>query len=162
MRSKTWDVEIIDHQQQVPLSDESLDVLRLATAQVLPLLTSYQCEAHHLDELELLEIAFVDTVESDRIHREFMNVPGETDVITFLHGELIICPAVAQRQAQEHGEPLMRELLRYIIHGMLHLAGHLDDAPEVRNVMEQAQEKLVAWAWENGNFTAESTENTQK
>ena len=162
MRSECPAVEIIDHQRQMALSEDSLRQLRRAAEGVWPLLQSYRCEAHHLDGLNLLEVAFVSTAESDRIHREFMNVPGETDVITFLHGELIICPLVAKQQAEEHGEPVMRELLRYIIHGMLHLAGHQDDQENLRIAMEQAQEELVARAWKNGNFCVESTENAKK
>ncbi|MFM2170884.1 MAG: rRNA maturation RNase YbeY [Verrucomicrobiota bacterium] len=162
MRSEIPEVEIINHQTQVRLTEDSLVFLRLAALRVWPRLASFQCLPHHLESIEVLEIAFVSAAESDRAHREFMDVAGETDVITFLHGELVICPAVAERQAREHGEPLMRELLRYVIHGMLHLAGHTDDRKAARIVMEQAQEKLVTWAWENGNFTVESTENTQK
>ena len=159
MRTECLVVEIIDHQTQIALSDDSLRLLCQAAESIWPLLEPYQCEVHHLYDLHLLEVAFVSSAESDRIHREFMNVPGETDVITFLHGELIICPWVAKQQAEEHGEPLLRELLRYIIHGMLHLAGHQDDQENLRIAMEQAQEELVAWAWKQGDFGAESTEN---
>lgn len=162
MRNGCLVVEIIDHQKQVAFSSDSLRQLCLAAESVWPLLESHRCEKHHLDDLNLLEVALVSTAESDRIHREFMNVPGETDVITFLHGELIICPLVAKQQAEEHGEPVLRELLRYIIHGLLHLAGHEDDQEKLRIAMEQAQEELVARAWKNGDFCAESTRNAKK
>lgn len=162
MKSDCPVVEIIDHQKQMVLPEGSLQRLCRAAESVWPMLESYRCEEHHLDDLHLLEVAFVSASESDRIHREFMNVPGETDVITFLHGELIICPIVAKKQAEEYGEPVMRELLRYIIHGMLHLAGHQDDRDNLRFAMERAQEELVAQAWNNGDFCAEMTENSKK
>lgn len=155
-------MEIIDHQTQIALSEDSLRLLCRAAENVWPLLKPYRYEEHHLDDLHLLEVAFVSSAESDRIHREFMNVPGETDVITFLHGELIICPWVAKQQAEQYDEPLLRELLRYIIHGMLHLAGHQDDQENLRMAMEHAQEELVAWAWKHGDFAADSTENRRK
>jgi probable rRNA maturation factor len=41
----------------------------------------------------------------------------------------------------------LRELLRYVIHGLLHLAGHEDEDPSDREKMEAAQEPLVAMLW---------------
>ena len=76
--------------------------------------------------LATLEVALVDDATSDRVHRDFMNIEGPTDVITFHHGEIVIGAEVAQRQAAEYGEPLAREILRYLVHGLLHLAGHED------------------------------------
>lgn len=99
---------------------------------------------HHLASIE---VALVDEVASDRVHREFMEIPGATDVITFHHGEIVICTEVARRQAAEYGEPLSRELLRYLIHGLLHLAGHDDQQPTEQTTMETAQESLIAELW---------------
>lgn len=101
-----------------------------------------------LAELECVEVALVDDVESDRVHREFMSIEGATDVITFDHGEIVIGVEVAERQAAEYGEPVLRELLRYLVHGLLHLAGHEDGTPEERKQMEAAQEELVKRVWE--------------
>jgi probable rRNA maturation factor len=64
-------------------------------------------------------------------------------------------------QAAEHGEPLLRELLRYIIHGMLHLAGHLDDQENRRIVMESIQEQLVGELWSREDFGVFSEENAK-
>lgn len=100
-----------------------------------------------LSEHECIEVAFVDDETSARVHDQFMGIPGETDVITFHHGEIVIGVEVAFRQAAENGEPPLRELLRYIIHGLLHLAGHEDESPEDRAIMEAAQEPLVVEFW---------------
>jgi probable rRNA maturation factor len=81
---------------------------------------------------------------------DFMEIPGATDVITFHHGEIVIGAEVAKRQAEEYGEPLGREILRYFVHGLLHLAGHEDAEPEDREAMESAQEKMVAALWTDG------------
>lgn len=96
---------------------------------------------------ECVEVALVDDETSARVHDQFMGVPGETDVITFHHGEIVIGVEVAFRQALENGEPPLRELFRYIVHGLLHLAGHEDGEPEERARMEAAQEPLVAKLW---------------
>lgn len=98
-------------------------------------------------EHECVEVALVDDETSARVHEQFMGIPGETDVITFHHGEIVIGVEVAFRQAAENGEPPLRELLRYVVHGLLHLAGHEDGEAADRAAMEAAQEPLVAKLW---------------
>jgi probable rRNA maturation factor len=56
-----------------------------------------------------------------------------------LHGELFICPAVAVAQAREFGTDWRSELVRYVIHGLLHLLGHDDRQPAARRRMKQAE-----------------------
>jgi probable rRNA maturation factor len=100
-----------------------------------------------LFHLATLEVALVDDVTSDQVHRDFMEIEGATDVITFHHGEIVIGAEVAERQAAEYGEPLAREILRYFVHGLLHLAGHEDADPAERAAMEAAQEIIVTQLW---------------
>ncbi len=97
--------------------------------------------------LATIEVALVDDATSDQVHREFMEIEGATDVITFHHGEIVIGAQVAERQAAEYEEPLARELLRYFVHGLLHLAGHEDAETQDRLKMESAQETIVAQLW---------------
>lgn len=69
-----------------------------------------------------------------KLHREFLNLRGTTDVMTFnltdpgaaLEGEVYICLDQARRQAKEYRVPLYQEVARLAAHGVLHLAG-LDD-----------------------------------
>lgn len=100
-----------------------------------------------LGHLATLEIALVDDSTSARVHQDFMNIDGPTDVITFHHGEIVIGTEVAQRQALEFNEPLAREILRYLVHGLLHLAGHEDADPVERLTMEAAQETILVSLW---------------
>ncbi len=100
-----------------------------------------------LSHLATLEVALVDDTTSDQVHRDFMDIEGPTDVITFHHGEIVICAEVAQRQAAEYNEPLPREILRYFVHGLLHLAGHDDTDGDSRAVMEPLQEMMVTRLW---------------
>ena len=100
-----------------------------------------------LATLESVEVALVDDSESDRVHRDFMGIEGATDVITFEHGEIVIGVEVAKRQAAEYEEPELRELLRYLVHGLLHLAGHEDQEEDDRKRMEEVQEQIVAELW---------------
>ena len=100
-----------------------------------------------LCHLATLEVAIVDDATSDQVHRDFMDIEGATDVITFHHGEIVIGAQVAERQAAEYDEPLAREILRYFVHGLLHLAGHEDADSAERAAMEAAQETIVTRLW---------------
>lgn len=93
---------------------------------------------------EDLEITLLDDSAIARVHLDYLKIPGATDVITFEHGEILISLETAERQAAEFGDSFEREVLRYIVHGMLHLAGYDDRDPESRAAMEAVQEELVA------------------
>jgi probable rRNA maturation factor len=107
-------------------------------------------EENSLAHLATLEVALVDDQTSERVHFDFMEIPEPTDVITFHHGEIVIGAEVALRQAEEYGEPFGREILRYFVHGLLHLAGHEDAEESERKAMEAAQEEIVAKLWAMG------------
>ena len=100
-----------------------------------------------LRELAGVEISLVSDRVIARVHRQFMNIPGATDVITFAHGEIVVSAATAARQAQENGESVEREVARYIVHGFLHLHGHEDAEPDSAAAMWQAQERVLGELW---------------
>jgi probable rRNA maturation factor len=135
---------IENHQTVVEIPPDWLQALEqaapLAAAEALRVACSADAPLALLDSVD---VALVDDPTSDRVHREFMDIPGCTDVITFHHGEIVIGVEVAFRQAREFGEPPGRELLRYLVHGLRHLAGQEDDTPEARAIMEAAQEDII-------------------
>lgn len=122
------------------MEDAAPEAARLALAQAA-------ADDSPLSHLATLEVALVDDETSDRVHRDFMDIEGPTDVITFHHGEIVIGTQVAERQAADYGEPLAREILRYLVHGLLHLAGHEDGETQGRAAMESAQEHIVSALW---------------
>lgn len=140
---------VADHQSIAPLSSEWLVLLERAGSAAAGRILEHHLQGDDppLPGLEAVEVALVDDETSDRVHRDFMGIAGATDVITFEHGEIVIGRQVATRQAAEFGEPELRELLRYLVHGLLHLAGHEDAVPADRKRMEAAQEELVAGLW---------------
>jgi len=143
---------IIGNHQEITAVPESWltaleDVAREAADLALAHAAGDDTPLHHL---ATLEVALVDDETSDRVHREFMDIPGPTDVVTFHHGEIVIGAQVAERNAAEYGEPMGRELLRYLVHGLLHLAGHEDGDPDGRARMESVQEMIVRQLWERG------------
>jgi probable rRNA maturation factor len=98
-------------------------------------------------ELPGTEITLVSDRRMAALHRQFLQMSGPTDVITFEHREIVVSAETAAREAAGHGEPLERELGRYIVHGLLHLRGHEDSTPGARAIMWRAQERLLRRLW---------------
>jgi probable rRNA maturation factor len=71
-------------------------------------------------------------------------LPPEPAEMPLLVGDVVICPAVAARNAPEHAGTYDDELALLVVHGILHLMGmdHLDDAEA--NAMEQRERELLA------------------
>jgi len=146
------EVIIGNHQEATTISEHWLTSLeQIAPKATQDALDHALTKDAPLVHLSTLEVAFVDDETSDRVHRDFMNIEGATDVITFHHGEIVIGAEVAERQAKQYDEPLARELLRYFIHGLLHLAGHEDTDPDERKAMEKIQETIVADIWKSSS-----------
>ena len=95
------------------------------------------------------------------INSQFLQHEGTTDVITFDHseaqesrrkaapgyrqinGELFICVDEAVAQARSFRTTWQEELVRYIVHGILHLLGHDDHDAAVRRRMKREENRLV-------------------
>lgn len=91
-----------------------------------------------------VEVTFVSDAAIAKVHRDFMDIAGATDVITFDHGEIVISPETARGNAERFGRPLDEELARYIVHGLLHLNGYEDKAPADFARMHAVQEEVLA------------------
>jgi len=105
-----------------------------------------------LRSLDRIECTVVGNRTMARIHREFLDIQGPTDVITFPYGEILVCAPVADSRAREFGHDVTTELALYCIHGLLHLAGHDDTNPALAKRMAKEQEKILAKAV--GNVSA--------
>ncbi len=107
-----------------------------------------------LDQLGLefqLGVELVGARAMTRANLQFLGHPGSTDVITFdygstpdrLHGDLLISVPDAWSQAAEFKTSGEAELLRYLIHGILHLQGFDDQAPPERRRMKLRENQLI-------------------
>lgn len=99
-----------------------------------------------------LGIHFVSAKEMAKVHEQFMNIAGSTDVITFdhgsepptkIHGEIFISVEDAITQAREFRTKWQNEIARYIVHGILHLLGYDDLAARLRAKMKREENRLV-------------------
>jgi rRNA maturation RNase YbeY len=98
-----------------------------------------------------LAIYIVGTPEMARLNQRFLHHEGSTDVITFaytdspqlLHGEVFICVDDAIAQARQFRTSWPDEIVRYAIHGILHLQGFDDLRPIARRKMKREENRLL-------------------
>jgi probable rRNA maturation factor len=70
--------------------------------------------------------------------------PSEPGDMPLMLGDVVVCPAVAERNAPEHAGTYDDEVALLIVHGILHLLGmdHLED--EEAEAMEKRERELLA------------------
>jgi probable rRNA maturation factor len=119
-----------------------------------------------------LGIHLVATREMTLVNKTFLKHAGSTDVITFdygenlgrasglpneplewemdrleacptLSGELFVCVDEAVSQANNFKTSWPSEIVRYIVHGILHLLGHDDLKPDLRRKMKREENRLL-------------------
>jgi len=85
------------------------------------------------------------------VNRQFLGHDYYTDVITFdytsgktLNGDIFISLETVRSNAEMMGVSFDAELLRIIIHGVLHLTGQGDKTPETKAEMTAKEEKALA------------------
>ncbi|MBV9660208.1 MAG: rRNA maturation RNase YbeY [Acidimicrobiales bacterium] len=69
--------------------------------------------------------------------------PSPDEAPTLL-GDVVICPAVARRNAPAHAGTYEDELALLLVHGLLHLLGMDHDDPEEAEVMEGKERTLLS------------------
>ena len=62
---------------------------------------------------------------------------------TLLHGEIFVCLDEAVSQARRFHTTWQSELVRYVVHGVLHLLGYDDATSRARQKMKEAEDTLV-------------------
>ena len=115
------------------------------------------------------EIVICDEQEIKQLNARFRNTDKITDVLSFpaldgifereikaedfpydideegrlFIGSVVICKAVALRQAEEYGHPFERELYYLAVHGLCHLLGydHIEEGDRVK--MRAKEEKVL-------------------
>lgn len=106
-----------------------------------------------------LAVTLVDEGTMAILHEQWMNEPGPTDVLSFPMdelraddsepqeghlGDIVVCPQVAQRQAEAAGHSFRDEMGVLVTHGILHLLGYDHAEPEEERLMFGLQGQLVA------------------
>ncbi|HEY3931052.1 MAG TPA: rRNA maturation RNase YbeY [Verrucomicrobiae bacterium] len=136
---------IIANRQRVKKIDSRL--LKEIASAILAELEIEHCE---------LEINLLGTREMAAINETFLGHEGSTDVITFdysegkklrrnvgVSGEIFISVDDAIAQAKKFKTKWQSEIVRYIVHGILHLLGHDDLKPQLRSKMKREENLLL-------------------
>lgn len=116
------------------------------------------------------EIVICGEEEIKELNARFRNIDKATDVLSFpaldgilereikskdfpydidedgklFIGSVVICKAVAERQAEEYGHPFERELFYLAVHGLCHLFGYDHIEESDRTKMRAKEEKVLA------------------
>ena len=108
-----------------------------------------------------LSVVIVDEDAMTELHVRWMDEPGPTDVLSFpmdelrepaegeapepgVLGDIVLCPTVAERQAQKAGHSRDDELALLLTHGILHLLGYDHLEPEESVAMFALQGRILA------------------
>ena len=97
-----------------------------------------------------LNIIFSDDSNLSRLKLKYFNEDVLTDVLAFpiqndtkLEAEIYISYDRAISSSKEFNVSLNSELIRLIVHGILHLLGYRDNNDELKKVMFDKQESIV-------------------
>lgn len=123
-------------------------------------LASYCLDAMRVHADAEIALVLVDEAAMEQLHVQWMGEPGPTDVLSFpmdelrpgnddnitpagVLGDVVLCPQVAEVQAEGAGHSTMDELLLLTTHGILHLLGFDHAEPEEEKEMFSLQRDLL-------------------
>ncbi len=135
-------------------SGHDLDVARLAS------LSRFVMDRMRVHPLAELCIKAVDEETIAGLNQQWMEKEGPTDVLAFpmdelrpglvneepeegVLGDLVLCPAVAERQGVTAGHGTTAEVELLTVHGILHLLGYDHAEPEEHREMFGLQAQLL-------------------
>ena len=110
----------------------------------------------HGQRVGCLTYVFCDDEYILKTNREFLGHDYYTDIITFdytnsrhIAGDMVISLDTVSSNAEMLKAPYQTELMRVIIHGVLHLCGINDKGPGEREIMDQHENDALALLPEN-------------
>jgi probable rRNA maturation factor len=145
----------VDINNESGLDADSPGLVRLATFALDQLRIHPQAE---------LSILLVDEATMSAYHEKYLGETGPTDVLSFpmdelrppndeeepaegLLGDIVLCPAITDRQARQHGRTTREEAEYLLVHGLLHLLGYDHGEPAEKAEMFALKDKIItAWS----------------
>lgn len=128
-------IKIVDNHQRLPLDRARL---RQAVKNVL--------QGEGIGKARI-SVAIVDDPQIHELNRRYLNHDEPTDVLSFaleqrsgyVEGEIVVSADTAAARAVQFKWPPADELLLYVVHGTLHLAGYDDQTPKLRAEMRRRE-----------------------
>ena len=97
-----------------------------------------------------IDYSFVDPKQMIKINKKHLNHNYLTDVLAFdysensqIQADVFISEEKVRTNAQEYSQEFSVELMRVMLHGLLHLCGHKDKTPEQQNRIRELEEKYL-------------------
>lgn len=123
-------------------------------------LAAFVFESLHVHPDTELGVLLVDEAAIEQLHVQWMDEPGPTDVLSFpmdelqpgrpdaptsagLLGDVVICPQVAELQAEAADHDTKQEIAVLLTHGMLHLLGFDHATPDEEAEMFGLQRDML-------------------
>jgi probable rRNA maturation factor len=141
-------------------------------------LARFVLDAQSVDRLAELSLVLLDAPAMEALHKQWMDLPGPTDVMAFpmdaadgpierldpsappptdegveeaMLGDVVLCPAVAAEQAKAAGHSTESELHLLCAHGILHLLGYDHGDEDEEREMFELQARIIAdWSAQTG------------
>ena len=125
--------------------------------QLRQIVTALLAELLEIKSAEL-GVTLVAAPEMIRLNETFLQHEGSTDVITFdhgeagtrnskfgtpIHGEIFVCVDEAILQARRFRTSWQSEVVRYVVHGILHLLGYDDHRVADFRKMKREENRLL-------------------
>ncbi|HWB20270.1 MAG TPA: rRNA maturation RNase YbeY [Phycisphaerales bacterium] len=102
-----------------------------------------------------VSILVTDDSQMRKLHRKYKGENTTTDVLTFCASEddrsgaeqfpidIVICADEAARRSRELGHSIYRELLLYVVHGLLHCVGYDDHTTKQSARMHREEDRIL-------------------
>ena len=111
---------------------------------------SHVCGYLKIKKLDL-SVVFVSQSTIKKLNSTYRRKNQTTDVLSFsyqhnqndLDGEIIICYAILKKNAKTYKQTLKQELIKILIHSLLHLTGYTHTQDKDSNQMQKVENKII-------------------
>lgn len=149
LKKRCWTIEFSN--TSVVAVDEAV-ASQLVTAILL-----HAPHEHIPEQIKEVSVRFTDDSEIQAVNCEYRSKNSPTDVLSFSQieglelspfesslGDILISLETAERQAEQFGNTFAQEVLRLLVHGILHLLGfeHENVSPEEVKRMQDEEDRL--------------------
>ena len=112
----------------------------------------------------LIDITFVTDKKIKALNKKYMSRNRETDVLSFsfvekmlsgknIFGDIYISSDRAAFNARRFGSIFDKELLLYVIHGILHVLGFGDKTKKEKKLMRKLEERFLKKLWKSKHLS---------
>jgi len=101
-----------------------------------------------------ISVVFISSRHMQKLNQLYRQQARPTDVLSFsydyqpgklLDGEIFICYNLAVQQARFYGHSLQQELIKLLVHSLLHLIGYDHRSDRSAHQMEKMEKKIIVY-----------------